>query len=305
MKTLIKIFLTILPALYLGNAMGDDDIVFILKGKITGPDSPTITINGSQCTFNGKSTSTRLDEIGEYSRRIVCAKDTQTITLNTSSSSSIYNVTPTTHTIDLSKLPTSSRAVLDINTKQTDSILVAQEEAAAAAFSTNTATSSKKAPKATSSEKKNEMKEKALEDFCEPIQLTGKLADGKINEQCDPQNPTIKIMCYKTKNEINQERLKKRYNNYCFSNMKNSVDIGQYTKRDCNNKELESLNAISCTKYDDGEDTNFQNIECDNTNFAYFEGKCVKPKYTHSITLQIKDNTKKHTNQHINLWKYL
>ena len=70
MKKLIKIFLTILPALYLNNAMGDNDIVVILKGQITGPDTPKITLQNDNCKIDsdkGLITQTTLDQ-NDYSK---------------------------------------------------------------------------------------------------------------------------------------------------------------------------------------------------------------------------------------------
>ena len=299
MKKLIKIFLITLPVLYLNPAIGDDGIVFILKGKITGPDSPTITIKGSQCTFNSKSTSTRLDDIGEYSRRIVCAKDTQTITLNTSSSGSIYNVTPTTHTIDLSKLSNSSRAVLDITTKQIESILVQQEEAAAEAASNTSQETKNTPPKKKSDTAKKTMKQNALKAFCEPVNFNGTQNYGHFDDDCTSTTPNIKIICYKKKNIRNLVTIKKRYNNYCFSNKENLVTIDEFKERACTPTEADALNAKSCKTNDDGK--RFYDITCKNTNDIVDAdtSKCISFDKQQNFTFQIENSTK--NNDKINL----
>ena len=288
MKILIKIFLTILPALYLNPAIGDDKSnTFKITGNISESNTSVQIKLDSGCKIkqaNDELLSTKYIQ-NTFTETVVCPKKVTQVT---------YTLTPgnnKTHKLtgrSTGKLKNTDGA----NYKLGAIKLRAIDTKTAAASPTNTPTPSKDTPKGTSSAQKNRLEENALEDFCEPVNFNGTQNYGHFDDDCTSNTPNIKIICYKKKNIRNLATVKKRYNNYCFSNKENLVTIDEFQERACNPTEADALNAKSCKTNDEGK--RFYDITCKNTNDIVDAdtSKCISFDKQQDFTFQIENPTK-------------
>ena len=290
MKKLIKIFLTILPALYLNNAMGDDaNNTFTITGTIS-PENTPIQIkldSESGCKFRQSKSELLANKYiqNTFTETVVCPKTVKQVTYTLTPGS------PRTHKLtgrSTDKLKNTNGENYDLGTIK----LRAIDAKTAAASPTNTPKSSKNTLKKTSSNQKNKMEENALKDFCEPVGLNGTQNYGHFDDDCTSTKPNIKIICYEKKNIQNSATIEKRYNNYCFSNKENTVIIDEFQERACTSAEADALNAKSCKTNDDGK--HFYNITCKNTNDIVDTGtsKCISFNKQQDFKFQIENSTK-------------